>query len=310
MRLRITTVPVFKDKIEMQKEVRILWVLALLLAYQDWADSFASRNAVVQNRFGRQFLLKKLDMDPKGYIDAEIVEPDSDSNEPKSPQDSPSLAPKKKSQSEEKEEEKSLLGFVAKSVGRGISKVFGQDEKSKAKKKRRAQVDSAIDQIFEGQQMGIAGSVFKNIAKGIGGLVTEVIAESSGDSQAVRTEILRELRSSSKSTYVLGDQETIQIGPPFQSSSSITSANGKRTRILQYVLPVGGNRGQGQVEVVASVDGEEGDDEAEVLISQMVLSVRGMNPIVVVTRGGPGTGSSGSVIRGGGGADVIDVDIV
>jgi len=131
-----------------------------------------------------------------------------------------------------------------------IARIFGQDEESKKKKEQKKKINSAIDKLFDdaaGPNLGLAGAVFKSMAKGVAGMVAEGMTSMQGDMQAVNEQVVDELLRDNKVRSLLG--ERIVCGMAFQSSSSSMNVNGVTSKSIGLVLPVQGELGSGQAQV-------------------------------------------------------------
>lgn len=137
----------------------------------------------------------------------------------------------------------------------GLSKFFGQDKQSIEKRRRKEQVNQAIDKVFEDSGLdksGLIGGLIKYFVKGMGGMVSEMVRDSANSVQSVQSSTLRELEEDSRTRSILG--APIEYGTPISTSSSTISINGLTEKTVMLVFPVSGGRSSGMVEVKASIE--------------------------------------------------------
>ena len=152
-------------------------------------------------------------------------------------------------------------------------------------------MNGMIDKAFQGT--GLLGGVVGTIAKQVGSLVVDNLAQSANDFEKVQELIQNRIELNDRALNVLG--ETCSLGFPLTSSMSTTNINGEVTKNFYYILPVAGDRGSGQVTAQGTMD-----TEGRVIFRTLVL--RTLNGSINLAGGtGDGRGSSGKV---------IDVEIV
>jgi hypothetical protein len=233
----------------------------------------------------------------KDFIDVDVVNRNGDSDSSRKSianGDGPGM--ERREAQADSGDGRGLLGGIVKTVGSGLSKLFGQDEESKKKAARKAELNKGIDRIFD--EAGLGGGLFRAAAKGIGAMVTDIVSDLNEDIDLVQDALLVELERDSKARFTLGSN--INVGMPFQSNSYTSNINGVQTKTVQYIMPVAGSKAQAQAEVSARLSNGE-----LMLESLSISSLAGR--IVVIAPGGRGGGGSGS---GGGAGDVIDVEVL
>lgn len=182
----------------------------------------------------------------------------------------------------------------------GIAKLFGRDEKSIEKRKRKDAVNKAVDQIFHDtglEKTGILGMVLKSVVKKVGGLVSESLVENTGDIQTVQTHTLWALEADHRCQSLLG--ESLQSSPPNSMSSSTVSINGNTQKKVGLLFLVTGSRGSAQVEVESAIEGDR--DMKKVTLLRLVLrTFDGRLLDIPVGGGSSGSGGGGSIGSTGG----------
>ena len=131
----------------------------------------------------------------------------------------------------------------------GLARIFGQDKKSIERRKRRRQIDSAVNRVFEGT--GLLGTLISGIVKRVGYMITSMMEESADDLSKIQTKIVSSLSSDSACSSFLGDD--IQCSAPTQLASSSSSINGVKSRSYLCVMEVSGTRNSGRVGVEAKI---------------------------------------------------------
>ena len=174
----------------------------------------------------------------------------------------------------------------------GVLSLFGQDEASKKKKERNQKMNSMIDQAFEGT--GLLGGGVKNIFKAVAAPLADAMAESMGDMELVQAAVIDALERRSDVVSYLGSD--IRLGAAMQSMSSSVNINGNLSKQMSLVIPVSGRRGNGVVQVGASVSGGRAN------VNKCILQTNDGRVVNV------GEGEGGGV--SGGSGTVIDAEIV
>ena len=176
------------------------------------------------------------------FIDAEIID-----NKSSSSSSSSSLSkdkPKKGIIS-------SIFNFGKKLIGKDNDNDNSKlSELEKKKREQKAQMNGMIDEMTKGT--GLVGGIFGSVLKGVGGMITESLAEASKDQTIIQDAIINKLSISLIASSKLGSN--IVIGFPMQSSSSSINVNGNVQKSFSQVIQVQGSRGVGTVQAVGSVD--------------------------------------------------------
>lgn len=239
---------------------------------------------------------------PDDFIDAEYVEKSSTSKTGASygraggsSTDSSGGLRREEKKSMGGEEKKSGGGFFSGALN-SLAKLVGRDKESVEKRERNSEMNTAIDKMFE--KSGLLGGVAASVLKSVGGAVAEMAREAGKDADAVMMAVQRRMEMDDACTAALG--ESISLGAPFTASSSSVNINGVSSKNFMYVVPAQGNRGGGQVQVRASIDGGGG----RVVLQELVLQTTSGQVIKVGSSSGGGGG------RGGGVGKVIDVEIL
>jgi len=194
-----------------------------------------------------------------------------------------------------KDEDKPGDGLLS-SIGSGLAKMFGVDEKSQEKKRQRKAVNTAIDTMLKGT--GVAGTLVGGVMKAAAGMLSDAFAESASDMQSVYSLITDALDGDEEVSGLLG--RDIRVDSTFSSSSSSMSVNGVQSRTINLSLQVSGSRDSAIVQASAANSG----DGLE--LAQLAVQLRDGRVINVVRSGGGGGGSRGPYYSPGRGK-VIDV---
>ena len=117
-----------------------------------------------------------------------------------------------------KDEDKPGDGLLS-SIGSGLAKMFGVDEKSQEKKRQRKAVNTAIDTMLKGT--GVAGTLVGGVMKAAAGMLSDAFAESASDMQSVYSLITDALDGDEEVSGLLG--RDIRVDSTFSSSSSSMS---------------------------------------------------------------------------------------
>jgi hypothetical protein len=171
-----------------------------------------------------------------------------------------------------------------------VASFFGMDKESREKRERKREINTAIDRAFQGT--GLLGGLMGGIAKTVGGMMAETMYEATKDFEMVQSAVVRRLEMDSSVTKSLGDM--ISLSQPFTSSSSSMNINGVVTKQYFYIMSASGDRGMGQVQVRASMEG--GD---KVMINELILQTQD-GRVIRVGDGG----------RGPSGGKIIDAEIL
>jgi hypothetical protein len=173
------------------------------------------------------------------FIDAEIIDNKSSSSS------SSSLS-----------KDKPNKGIISSIFNFG-KKLIGKDNDNsklsvleKKKREQKAQMNGMIDEMTKGT--GLVGGIFGSVLKGVGGMITEQLAEASKDQTIIQDAIINKLSISLIASNKLGSN--IVSGLPLQSSSSTINVNGNVQKSFSQVIQVQGSRGVGTVQAVGSVD--------------------------------------------------------
>lgn len=235
---------------------------------------------------------------PDDFIDAEYIEKSSTS-----PSKNPSYGRAggsadssgglRREEKKIEEDKKSGGGFLSGAFN-SLAKLVGQDKQSIEKRERNKEMNTAIDKMFENS--GVLGTVAGRLLKSVGGAVAEMAREAGKDADAVMVAVRRRLEMDDECTNAIGDN--ITLGAPLTASSSSMNINGAVSKNFMYMVPAQGSRGVGQVQVRASIDGNEG----RVVLQELVLQTSSGKVIKV--------GSSGGGSGRGGVGKVIDVEIL
>lgn len=172
------------------------------------------------------------------FIDAEIIDNKSSSSPSSLSKDKPN-----------KGIISSIFNFGKKLIGKDNdnSKLSVLDKK---KREQKAQMNGMIDEMTKGT--GLVGGIFGRVLKGVGGIITEQLAEASKDQTIIQDAIINKLSISLIASSKLGSN--IASGFPLQSSSSTVNVNGNVQKSFSQVIQVQGSRGVGTVQAVGSVD--------------------------------------------------------
>jgi len=177
------------------------------------------------------------------FIDAEIIDSKSSSSSSSS---SSSLS-----------KDKPNKGIISSIFNFGKKLITGKDNDNsklsvleKKKREQKEQMNGMIDEMTKGT--GLVGGIFGSVLKGVGGMITESLAEASQDQTIIQDAIINKLSISSIASSKLGSN--IVSGFPLQSSSSTMNVNGNVQKSFSQVLQVQGSRGVGTVQAVGSVD--------------------------------------------------------
>lgn len=245
-------------------KLAILPLLLLLLCV--FVSGYSIHNLSQKRRLNRYFIAAKKD----DFVDAEIV-----GNGGKDSSINIFEGLTRKSGDEKKNP-----------LVQGLLKIFGKDEKSIKKREQEKQIDTAIDKIFEGS--GLLGMGMKGVVKGVAKMVTASMSETMDDTQAVITEVDRQVRSSSVVKSNIG--EVVSIYPPMSTMSSSMNINGNVQKSMTLLIPVMGRLTGAMLRVVAS-RGPDPDDAVD--ITQLVLQTDSGEEISINDtfkgRGGPGS---------------------
>ena len=177
------------------------------------------------------------------------------------------------------------------SIFNSIATFFGQDEKSIQKRKRKKELNTAIDSIFEGS--GLLGTVFKSVAKGVGGMIADAVAESSNDFQTIQLSVEEILENSADAKSVLGSD--VSCAMPISSSSSSISVNGEVSKFIQMIMPVTGSMASGQARVECSFS-----SSGKLQITDVIVATQFSGSVTILDKRnksrGSGTGGSSGFI--------------
>ena len=199
-----------------------------------------------------------------------------------------------KKSTKKKDEEQG--GGLLSSIGSGLAKMFGVDEKSQEKKRQRKAVSTAIDSMLKGT--GVAGTLVGGVMKAAAGMLSDAFAESASDMQSVYSLITDALDGDEEISGLLG--RDIRVDSTFSSSSSSMSVNGVQSRTINLSLQVSGSRESAIVQASAANSG------GGLELAQLAVQLRDGRVINVVRSGGGGGGSRGPYYSPGRGK-VIDV---
>ena len=221
------------------------------------------------------------------FIDAEIIDNKSSSSSSSS------------SSSLSKDSNDKPKGIISSLFNFGKKLINGKDNDNnklsvleKKKREQKAQMNSAIDELTKGT--GIVGGLFGSVLKGVGGMLTESLAEASKDQTMIQDAIVNKLSISIASSK-LGSN--IVCGFPLQSSSSTINVNGNVQKSFSQVIQVQGSRAVGTVQAVGSVD-----SNGTVKFNQLLFQD---SSSAITDLLGSGGGSSS-----GGRGTIIDTDVV
>lgn len=134
------------------------------------------------------------------------------------------------------------------------------------------------------------GGLVGTIAKGVGGVLSELIVESSNDLEDVQCLVIDALERDSTVSDVLG--ERVLCDTPFVSSSSSMNFNGKTQKTCVYKMRVSGSRSNGVIDVKAESTG------STISITELTFQSAVGQVITVISAAG----------GRGGRANAIDVD--
>jgi len=199
----------------------------------------------------------------------------------------------KKSSNENVQQDNNPLTSGIMKVFEGVKKTFGIDKESQIKRERKREVNTMIDKMMTGT--GVLGGVVGGLMKGVGGMVLDAMADSANDVDLVRKKVETSLDMDSSASSILGDD--VKCGSPYSSSFSSSNINGFISKSISLAMPVSGSRGDGQVEVQASLDGS-----GSVSFNRLIFQSSN-GKIINVVGGGGGRG-------GGGGGKIIDVEAI
>ena len=253
-----------------------LLLLILLLALSSIVNSYhihsSSINSITKHWHIRLLRYNK----DNDFIDAEIID-----NTQKSSSSSSSL-------SSDKKPTKGIISSVF-NFGKKLFTNNNDDSKlsvvEKKKKEQKEQMNSMIDEAFKGT--GLVGGLFGSVIKGVGGMITDSIADASKDQDFIQEAIINKLSSSIASSKIGND---IRCGFPLQSSSSSFNINGNVQKQFSQVIQVQGSRGVGTVQAAGTID-----SNGSIKFNQLLLQDNTSMITDLLLKGSGGAGS-GTII--------------
>ena len=149
------------------------------------------------------------------------------------------------------------------------TKWFGtQEEKAKLAKRQKVEDDisGGLDQMLKDAPLGIRmmGKMVAPLMSKAAGAMAETMAEQQRSIEVLLEDATGYMLNDPIVTKVLG--APIQVGAPFQQSSSTMNVNGQTQSRIELGFPVSGSKGQGVAKLLAS--SQDG-------ISQLLLEAEG-----------------------------------
>jgi hypothetical protein len=250
-----------------------LLLLILLLALSSIVNSYHIHSSSI-NSNSRHIRLLRYNKD-NDFIDAEIIDNTQKSS-------SSSL-------SSDKKPTKGIISSVF-NFGKKLFTNNNDDSKlsvvEKKKKEQKEQMNSMIDEAFKGT--GLVGGLFGSVIKGVGGMITDSIADASKDQDFIQEAIINKLSSSSIASSKIGND--IRCGFPLQSSSSSFNINGNVQKQFSQVIQVQGSRGVGTVQAAGTID-----SNGSIKFNQLLLQDNTSMITDLLLKGSGGAGS-GTII--------------